>query len=561
MAPLNSLRQELGSTELSRTFQNYKQQIDEQDATISNRLTILEILREHYPEHHVTCVNKSDFDLEGFANDKQTHATLTLQANNQDGAPADMYDSVNEYMAPRRRLDGETGSVRTEYSFVHYELTWNGQRLPVYFAKWPTPAKWDEVSNWFIVVPRSAGEVSEQGHHALTEEIILEVGIWSTDLHEEIWVFDDSSWRKSKSLYHAVKGASWDDVIMDPKIKSGLVEDVQGFFNSRDLYRKFKVGWKRGIILHGLPGNGKTTAIKALVNYLAQLEKPIPSLYVKTLDNKCNMPQWEVREIFKKARSVAPCLMILEDLDSLVSEKVRSYFLNEVDGLESNDGILMIGSTNHLARLDPAIAKRPSRFDRKYHFQIPDRAQRIAYGEYWRTKLTDNMDVDFPSEICPLIADLTDGFSFAYMKELIVMSLMTVARGGKGDAESDWEEVSESPTPPAEEDKKDEEVEEDSDDSDDEIDCEKCKKREIKKKRKEKKAKAKEAAEAEKQKQKKIRTVPVIEAPDELKENVLLKVMQQQVKILIHEMDNTEDEEEATDVPKKADSGAGCMTC
>lgn len=54
-----------------------------------------------------------------------------------------------------------------------------------------------------------------------------------------------------------------------------------------------------------------------------------------------------------------------EDLDSVVSDDVRSYFLNAVDGIAKNDGIFMIGSTNHLDRLDPGIAKRPSRFDRK----------------------------------------------------------------------------------------------------------------------------------------------------------------------------------------------------
>ena len=77
------------------------------------------------------------------------------------------------------------------------------------------------------------------------------------------------------------------------------------------------------------------------------------------------------------ARRMAPCLLIFEDIDSLVSPMVRSYFLNEVDGLESNHGILMIGSTNHLERLDPGIAKRPSRFDRKYFFDVPSRNERI----------------------------------------------------------------------------------------------------------------------------------------------------------------------------------------
>lgn len=55
---------------------------------------------------------------------------------------------------------------------------------------------------------------------------------------------------------------------------------------------------------------------------------------------------------------MAPCYLILEDLDTIITEQVRSYFFNEVDGLKSNDGIFMVGSTNHLDRLDPGITVR-----------------------------------------------------------------------------------------------------------------------------------------------------------------------------------------------------------
>ena len=128
---------------------------------------------------------------------------------------------------------------------------------------------------------------------------------------------------------------------------------------------------------------------------------------------------------------MAPCLLIFEDIDSLVSPMARSYFLNEVDGLESNHGILMIGSTNHLEQLDPGIAKRPSRFDRKYVFDDPTRDERIQYAEYWRNKLRNNKKVDFPKELSIKIADITDDFSFAYMKEAFVAALMILV--GKGD--------------------------------------------------------------------------------------------------------------------------------
>jgi SpoVK/Ycf46/Vps4 family AAA+-type ATPase len=107
----------------------------------------------------------------------------------------------------------------------------------------------------------------------------------------------------------------------------------------------------------------------------------IDCLYVKSF-NSWMGPEYGIRQIFQKARQQAPCLLIFEDIDSLVNPGVRSYFLNEVDGLESNHGILMIGSTNHLERLDPGIAKRPSRFDRKYLFDNPSKEERELYAEY-----------------------------------------------------------------------------------------------------------------------------------------------------------------------------------
>src|SRR3569833_2669614 len=67
-------------------------------------------------------------------------------------------------------------------------------------------------------------------------------------------------------------------------------------------------------------------------------------------------PEYSIKQIFEKARQYAPCYLVFEDLDTIVSDNVRSYFLNEVDGLKDNDGIFMIGSTNHLDRLDPGIS-------------------------------------------------------------------------------------------------------------------------------------------------------------------------------------------------------------
>jgi transitional endoplasmic reticulum ATPase len=110
---------------------------------------------------------------------------------------------------------------------------------------------------------------------------------------------------------------------------------------------------------------------------------------------------------------------------------VRSFFLNEVDGLQANDGILMVGSTNHLDRLDPGIAKRPSRFDRKFFFPDPNLQQRVKYCEFWQGKLKKggSEDVKFPDVLCLAIAKITDGFSFAYIQEAFVAALVEIAAG------------------------------------------------------------------------------------------------------------------------------------
>jgi transitional endoplasmic reticulum ATPase len=72
-----------------------------------------------------------------------------------------------------------------------------------------------------------------------------------------------------------------------------------------------------------------------------------------------------IADVFEKARQMSPCVVVFEDLDSLINDGNRSFFLNQLDGIEGNDGLLIIATTNHFERLDPGLSSRPSRFDRK----------------------------------------------------------------------------------------------------------------------------------------------------------------------------------------------------
>ena len=162
------------------------------------------------------------------------------------------------------------------------------------------------------------------------------------------------------------------------------------------------------------------------MHMLYKRKPQIPTLYVKSLKAWFG-PEESINQIFSLARRQAPCYLIFEDLDSIVSDEVRSFFLNAVDGIQRNDGILMVGSTNHLDRLDPGIAKRPSRFDRKILFDNPDEDERILYMQFWQRKLSSEDDVEFPDKLCPAIANITKDFSFAYLQEAMVASLLAIA--------------------------------------------------------------------------------------------------------------------------------------
>lgn len=190
----------------------------------------------------------------------------------------------------------------------------------------------------------------------------------------------------------------------------------------------------------------------------------IPSLYVKAAPYTYN-----IRAVFQQARYMAPCLLIFEDIDTIVTPSTRSYFFNEVDGLgtllppipspqsistnplpqtENNDGIFMVASTNHLDQLDPGLSSRPSRFDRKYLFPLPSTSERVLYCEYWRNRLASKPAIKFPKKLCPAIAGITADFSFAYLKEAFVATLLAIAghrseeekRGGGDDEGGDLDD-------------------------------------------------------------------------------------------------------------------------
>ncbi|KAL9098970.1 MAG: hypothetical protein Q9163_005463 [Psora crenata] len=379
-------------------------------------MAICNSLRKAYPAYTVT-ITKSTAGLIPFAEAGKAHAKLVNEDEKhlilREYAPADHRSAVN------------AGKVEDKVMFGRYDYSWNKTNLLLYYADWVMDYVFGRREQYYFILHERTGVVADDLRPKAVDELIAAATKWNSDLHEEVWVFDQEEWTKNKKLWKNVQQSKWDDVILDLDTKDALINDVVGFFDNEAEYREFGVPFKRGIILHGSPGNGKSLSIKALMHSLSARPDPVPTLYVKSFAG-CRNSFYAIREVFEKARDTAPCLLIFEDLDSLVEEKVRSFFLNEVDGLEDNNGVMIIGSTNYLEKLDPSITKRPSRFDRKYHFPLPATAERIRYCQYWRGKLNRDRNIDFPEELCTAIADVSEGFSFAYLKEAFITSLLAL---------------------------------------------------------------------------------------------------------------------------------------
>ncbi|OTB01277.1 hypothetical protein M426DRAFT_323553 [Hypoxylon sp. CI-4A] len=380
---------------------------------------IVKALKEEYPNLELVIAPEDSINLLTYAT--AGHANLTV-IDEEVGGSLPSLVSWKIYRPPARRADGATGILADRIIFGKFLYKWQDTEFIIYRVDGRDGlSSYPIVANYYILTTDKAKA------HALC----VAAGQWSSELHDEIWVFDQGYWQKNAALYQSIMKASWESVILDEDMKKAIINDHVSFFDSKETYNKLQVPWKRGIIYYGPPGNGKTISIKAMMHQLYSREDPVPTLYVRTLTSFAG-PESSINQIFTKARQLAPCYLVFEDLDTIVSDNVRSYFLNEVDGLKSNDGIFMIGSTNHLDRLDPGISKRPSRFDRKYLFPDPDLDQRIAYSKYWQLKLSSNEEIEFPNELCTAIAEITDKFSFAYMQEAFVAALLALARQGKG---------------------------------------------------------------------------------------------------------------------------------
>ena len=320
--------------------------------------------------------------------------------------------SVFHHIRTEWESAGKKLKQKIENSWLN--VLWKGQLLDVVLITWAEDCC-RRRHHWIIAEER---RVAEEFFDAVCE--------WSCEVHGEILVYHDGYFEKDKKLFDSIKNTTFDSLILPDSLKQQIQNDFQQFLEAREVYDRYKIPWKRGAIFIGPPGNGKTHTLKALINQLGK-----PCLYVRSFKSEYDTEQENMAEVFKRARMTTPCIVVLEDLDSMIDNRNRAFFLNELDGFQLNTGVVVLATTNHPQKLDASILDRPSRFDRKYYFQLPDEPERLAYVAKWNEELQPELRMSDGG--AAHVVRETKGFSFAYMKELFVASMVQwISAGGNG---------------------------------------------------------------------------------------------------------------------------------
>ena len=215
-----------------------------------------------------------------------------------------------------------------------------------------------------------------------------------------------------------VEDVGWDDVVLTNEQRDAFEKNIVNFIKHMDYFAEKGLPTSRGCLLTGPPGTGKTLTCSAIMN---QIESTI--IYIKSDDIH---DRGQIAELYDQARSVAPTIMVIEDIDTLGGidrtrggdHPILGEFLNCLAGVESNSGVVTIATTNYPEHLDKALVDRPGRFDFRIDFGLPDdKLRKWILKKYLST--FDHQDIDVKA----LLKD-TQGMTGAHLKEMVMMAYM-----------------------------------------------------------------------------------------------------------------------------------------
>lgn len=225
---------------------------------------------------------------------------------------------------------------------------------------------------------RRAGALSPEGLSVAAADL----AVGAADFEEALGSVTPSALRET---YVEIPDVRWSDVAGADRLRDALTRAVEWPLRRPALFKRLGIRPPRGVLLHGAPGTGKTLAAKALAN-----EAGCGFIAIRgpeLLTHWQGASERALKEIFARARQAAPCILFFDEIDAIAPrrgsgegatlDRMVAQFLTEMDGVADPPGVVVLGATNRLDRMDPALL-RPGRFDLVLRMELPDQAGRAA---------------------------------------------------------------------------------------------------------------------------------------------------------------------------------------
>ena len=239
----------------------------------------------------------------------------------------------------------------------------------------------------------------------------------------------------AKVYVKSAEGIKFDDVAGEDEAKENLTE-VVNYLHDPSKYQEIGASMPKGILLVGPPGTGKTMLAKAVAG-----EANVPFFSMsgsEFVEMFVGMGASKVRDLFKQAKEKAPCIVFIDEIDAIGQkrsggqyggnderEQTLNQLLTEMDGFESNNGVIILAATNRPESLDPALT-RPGRFDRRVPVELPDLKGREAILQVHAKKIKVAEDVDFNK-----VARMASGASGAELANIVNEAALRAVRDGR----------------------------------------------------------------------------------------------------------------------------------
>jgi len=260
-------------------------------------------------------------------------------------------------------------------------------------------------------------------------EVLQQMEVTREDFMEALKEVQPSAMRE---VLIETPNVRWEDVGGLEEVKQLLKEAVEWPLKRPDVFKRMGIKPPKGILLVGPPGTGKTLLAKAVAteseaNFISVKGPEILSKWVGESEKA-------IREIFKRARMVAPSIIFFDEIDAVaprkesgigdsrVTERVISQLLTEMDGLENLRGVVVIGATNRVDLLEPALL-RPGRFDRILEVPPPDKKARLEIFKIHTKNMPLAEDVNLET-----LAEMTEGYVGADIEALCREAALTALR-------------------------------------------------------------------------------------------------------------------------------------